>query len=674
LTKINYRPEIDGLRAIAVFAVIVYHAKIFLFGHQLFQGGFIGVDIFFVISGYLITTLILKELNETNSFSFKNFYERRARRILPALLFMMGISSVVGYYLLLPVAFIDFAKSNITAIFSVSNFYFYLEDIKYAATSELVKPLLHTWSLSVEEQFYFIFPVLLIILIKFFKKLLIKILIFIFIISLCFAEYYSRIDTYFNFYLLLSRGFELIIGSLLSYLELNKIGKSKYNPILNQIYPGIGIILIFCSFFFFNIDKIFHPGITTLMPVIGASLIIWFSKKEGLIVKILSNKILVFFGLISYSLYLWHYSVFAFYRNSPFVEINQYNRYILIIIILLISIFSYYFIEKPFRNKKIVSTKKLIISVLSSIITLLVFNLYILRTEGIKKTRLPNILNENLKFNGEIQRNNKGSEIEVILIGDSHAGALEYYLNEKLKEKKSSLLSFITHDFYLYVQGFNKVNRKTKIISQDDLNNNKKINVFLYQHKDSIIIFHQKWSRILTEKDDQDYETCCYFEPLGVFTSSLDERQKYLSAALRLSINNIIQQGHPLIIIYPVPEMGFNVPLIMQKKLFYFVKDKKVPILAINYEKYKKRNELIFQILDGIQGPNIYRVYPDKFFCNTIIAHKCVANNKDHLFYFDSNHLSVEGSKYVVNDIMKVIQQIEVNKKVKSSKNSISQN
>jgi hypothetical protein len=201
----------------------------------------------------------------------------------------------------------------------------------------------------------------------------------------------------------------------------------------------------------------------------------------------------------------------------------------------------------------------------------------------------------------------------------------------------------------------NEIKYKTSDFIYED----KKINDFLYQHKDSIIIFHQKWARVLTDRDDQDLETCCYFEPLGVFTSSLDERQKYLSAALKLSINNIVQKGHPLIIIYPVPEMGFNVPLIMQKKLFYFVKDKKVPILAIDYEKYKKRNELIFQILDGIQGPNIYRVYPDKFFCNTIIAHKCIANDKDHLFYFDSNHLSVEGSKYIVNDIIKAIQQIK---------------
>ena len=163
--KINYRPEIDGLRAIAVFSVITYHAR-----DTFLPGGFLGVDIFFVISGYLITSLILKELKLTNKFSFSNFYERRVRRIIPALLGMIILSTFISYITLLPDSFVDFSKSLISSIFSVSNFYFYYTGNLYGAESSLLKPLLHTWSLSVEEQYYILFPIVLLITYKFFRK------------------------------------------------------------------------------------------------------------------------------------------------------------------------------------------------------------------------------------------------------------------------------------------------------------------------------------------------------------------------------------------------------------------------------------------------------------------------------------------------------------------------
>ena len=152
--KINYRPEIDGLRAIAVFSVIIYHAR-----DSFLPGGFLGVDIFFVISGYLITSLILKELQLTNKFSFSHFYERRIRRIIPALLVVMILSTCISYTTLYLSSFVDFSKSLISSIFSVSNFYFHYEDSLYSEESSLFKPLLHTWSLSLEEQFYIFFPI-----------------------------------------------------------------------------------------------------------------------------------------------------------------------------------------------------------------------------------------------------------------------------------------------------------------------------------------------------------------------------------------------------------------------------------------------------------------------------------------------------------------------------------
>ena len=165
--KINYRPEIDGLRAVAVIAVIFYHAQINILGYQPFKGGFIGVDIFFVISGYLITSIILKELITTGTFSFLNFYQRRIRRIIPALLFVMLASLPFGWIYLLPSSFIDFSKSILYSIGFSSNFYFHYSGLEYGTIDGLFKPFLHTWSLSVEEQYYIIFPLTLILCFKY---------------------------------------------------------------------------------------------------------------------------------------------------------------------------------------------------------------------------------------------------------------------------------------------------------------------------------------------------------------------------------------------------------------------------------------------------------------------------------------------------------------------------
>ncbi len=248
--KLSYRPEIDGLRAIAVGAVILYHSKINFLNSEIFQGGFIGVDIFFVISGYLITSIILKELVTTGTFSFKYFYERRVRRLLPALLFVILCSLPFGYLILLPEPFIDFSKSIISSVFFISNIYFNFTGNIYGDEHTLLKPFLNTWSLSVEEQYYILFPIFLIFTIKFFKKYLLTLFCVGFLISISFSQYSSINHPGFNFYQIFSRGFELLLGSLLSYFELNKVKWDKSSRELNQLFPKLGILLIIFSIFF----------------------------------------------------------------------------------------------------------------------------------------------------------------------------------------------------------------------------------------------------------------------------------------------------------------------------------------------------------------------------------------------------------------------------------------
>ena len=383
--KLTYRPEIDGLRAIAVGTVSLYHSQITILGHQPFKGGFIGVDIFFVISGYLITSIILKELVTTGKFSFKYFYERRIRRILPVLLLVMLVSLPFAWIYLLPSSFIDFSKSILYSLGFSSNFYFHYSGQLYGAESGLLKPFLHTWSLSVEEQYYILFPIFLLIAFKYFKKYLIHILILGFVISLGLADWGSRNHPGFNFYVLPTRGWELLAGSILAYFEITLGHRSKHQT-LNLILPSVGLILIGHSILFFD-DKMFHPSFYTLSPIIGVCLIIWFSHKDELITKILSSKLFVGIGLISYSLYLWHYPIFAFDRITQFTQGSLITKLLLGIIILVLSIASYYFIERPFRNKK--NKFKVIFSVILITVSVLVIsNFNIIFKEGFKN-RVP---------------------------------------------------------------------------------------------------------------------------------------------------------------------------------------------------------------------------------------------------------------------------------------------
>ena len=228
----------------------------------------------------------------------------------------MLVSLPFAWMYLLPSDFIDFSKSILYSLGFSSNFYFLYSAQQYGTASGLLKPFLHTWSLSVEEQYYIIFPIVLLIVFKYFRQYLINILILGFIISLGLADWGSKNHPSLNFYVLPTRVWELLAGSILAYFETT-LGHRSKNKTLNLILPCIGLSLIGHSILFFN-DKMFHPSFYTLSPIIGVCLIIWFSHKDELITKILSTKLFVGIGLISYSLYLWHYPIFALSRILEF--------------------------------------------------------------------------------------------------------------------------------------------------------------------------------------------------------------------------------------------------------------------------------------------------------------------------------------------------------------------
>lgn len=670
MNKNNYFKEIDGLRAIAVFSVIFYHAEFIVFNTHLLSGGFLGVDIFFLISGYLITSIIVKKINTPNGFSFLDFYEKRVRRIIPGLLFVILCTLPFAYILMLPSQFIDFSKSIISSIFLISNFYFHYTHNLYGQEYTLIKPLLHTWTLSVEGQFYILFPILLVFIINFLKRYLILFLIIAVLVSILFSQYASVYHVSFNFYQIFSRMFEFLIGSLLSYFKYNsypraELGILKSYKISDTIFPKLGIFLIFFSFFLFDdIDKL--PSFYSLIPIFGVCLIIWFSHKDEIITKILSNKVLVFFGLISYSLYLFHFPIFAF---SRILEVfNNYYKFIFIFLTIIVSTFSYYYIEKPFRDKKIITSKKLIVLIIGLAIILVLLSYKVIKDHGII-SRLPKVFQKKLReSNVELYQNNNSQK--VVLIGDSHAEVLKYYLNEELKKNNLSLIRFSTQ---MYLKDFNYINKKTKKIEplyKNLIVDNNKIDEFLNNNSDLIVVFNQKWAlRVLgtffdSEEGYKEYKKeenkyYHYLEKINTKPLSAQERERYIVEGLKLQIKNIIDNGHKLILVYPIPEMGFDPYRLLYNHYIYknfFNKEQPLPlVLSSSYELYKRRNKLIFETLDSIQSSNIYRVYPHVYFCDKQIYGRCVANNEKDIFYYDNNHLSIQGSKFLVEDILRII-------------------
>ena len=363
MANIKYRPEIDGLRAIAVLAVVIYHAKFILNGKELLPGGYLGVDVFFVISGYLITLILLKQI-ANKTFSFKSFYKRRLRRIAPALLGTMLAVLPFAWYSMFPNAAYEYCASILSSLGMGSNFLFWREDSYWAAVSDL-KPFLHTWSLSIEEQFYIFFPILLIFINKkkILKNNLAKFLVFTFIFSLAFSQYASIHHVKTNFFLLPSRAWELLAGSLLAYLEIN-FGRNISSQLKSNVLVGIGLTLVVLPFFLFKKETP-HPSILTLIPILGSTLVVWYGSSIGYMTKIISHKVLVYIGLISYSLYLWHFPIFALYKINGF-EVSNLIMFVLICGSFFISILSYKWIEKPFRNPKIISDKAFYKSIVAS--------------------------------------------------------------------------------------------------------------------------------------------------------------------------------------------------------------------------------------------------------------------------------------------------------------------
>ena len=434
----KYRSEIDGLRGLSVLSVVLYHAKLNIFGYHLFKGGFLGVDIFFVITGFLITTLLLEEHQKTKTINILNFYERRIRRLVPNLLVIILVASVFSAYFLDPAKLIEYSESVFFSLFFLANVYFHYFGDFYGHHVNLLKPLLHLWSLGIEEQYYIFFPIVLLAIFRYFKNHLLKFLLTGFLLSLIFAFLASQGHSQFNFYMLPGRVWEILTGSICAYFIFKKKQNKIKSTLLGHNYLKISFLLIILSFIFFEVDSNIynHPSLITLIPVISAVLIIFISEKKenNFVINFLNSKPLVYLGLISYSLYLWHFVIFSTIRNSEYnllFEENLIFKILIIILSIILANFTYVNIEKTYRDKNKVNKKKLYKFIFALLFLIIAINInYKFNKIFEKKYEIDGVYLTQWKDTVAVRKyvsDNKKNEFEengkqnVLIVGNCHA-------------------------------------------------------------------------------------------------------------------------------------------------------------------------------------------------------------------------------------------------------------
>lgn len=636
----KYRAEIDGLRALAVLPVIFFHA-----GFEWFNGGYIGVDVFFVISGYLITTIIISEISEER-FSILNFYDRRARRILPALFFVLAICTPFAWLWLTPNDLKDFGQSLVAVSIFSSNILFWLESGYFDTASEL-KPLLHTWSLAVEEQYYILFPLFLIVMWRLGIKYILIFLFIAFLISLGFAQWTAFNSPSAGFYLLPARAWELLIGVFIAfYLKYKTHFKSHT---LNQVLSLLGLAMIIYSII--NFDKTTpFPSLYTLIPTIGTALLILCTVPNTFIYKIFTVKILVSVGLISYSAYLWHQPLLAFARHRTLEEVTDFMLIILCITSLVMAWFSWQFIEKPFRDKKnIITSSKVFVFSIFVILLFSFIGFSMHYKQGFKERVLfsdtllssfqrpsfENCYDRLFSHKAEEWGCNLGTEegdIDLILFGDSHSLSLKNLIHEKAKERDIKV-------FYVGVSGclpFLGIypKRNDQYVNNCNLLN-ERVYKFAKKNKVKGIIFVSRWSyytlgdynfngaQLISSKKDGPFSLQRSIE---TFSEAFNNTVKAYNS-IKIPIHIITQPPHQR----HEPESAY----------FWINKEiGSIENFSVKKSDFQKLNKIpINTFLNHSKKINLYNI--TDLFCDEIL---CPIGTKSESFYYDKDHLSSYGA------------------------------
>ena len=661
-----YRKEIDGLRAIAVLSVIFYHANF-----KLFSGGFVGVDIFFVISGYLITSLITIEMQE-GYFTLTNFYERRFRRILPALFFVILFCLPFVWLWFLPKDMWDFSKSVAAVSLFSSNIYFWQTSGYFEAASEL-KPLLHTWSLGIEEQYYLIFPILSLVIWRLRERWKLTVFSIIAITSLCLAQWGASHHKGVTFFLLPTRAWEFLVGTFIFFI-LTKDNKSKFNVAVSQFAAIVGTVLITYSIFAFD-SKTPFPSIYTIVPTFGAALLIVFATEQTFVGKLLASKPLVGIGLISYSAYLWHWPLFVFARQRSLEEPSKLLIGLLTFATFILAYLSWKYIERPFRDKK--NFNRRTVFVLSALVTCCFFVLGAVGhlEEGFRNRFTPEVLALN---DGSSDKNPRQSEcltggnafmmpgkscsigndnnIIGALIGDSHADTISQPLSKALLAINLGMKQMT----YAGCAPSTTFFRAGEFRCQEY---NVQVREILNDSKYRYVIVMARWTAYLEgagfDNGEGGIESDGYlWVDGGVNHMDLGRgpsvRKSAVVESFKKGIYDLLKSGKRVLLVYPVPEVGWNVPTYASKKLLY-LNDSSV---TTSYEKFLERNATAIEVLNSLgMHKNLVRIQPEKVLCNTSVQGRCLAVSNGISLYYDDDHLSNVGAELLINDIIKNIRQ-----------------
>ncbi len=631
IERINFRNDINSLRAVAVVGVVLYHLDIRYFG-----GGYLGVDIFFVISGYLISNIIFSDLNQ-DKFSLKSFYIRRVRRILPAVLSTVVITIPFAYFLLLPRPTIEYLNSIIYTLFFLSNVYFSKLDFYNSEPADLM-PFLHTWSLGIEEQFYLIFPIMSLILYKFFKDKIIIFFILIFTISL----YINVGSSFVKFYLLHFRAWQLVAGVILCIVSQNL--RIKY-------IDFIGFLIIFYCYFKFDDEYILEIE-PRILITLGTALIIFSNNKNSLIERFSKNKIIYNLGLTSFSLYLLHQPIFAFgriYSNKQTLLLGNiknpnyfseliFQKYLpyYVLLLFVITNLNYKYVEKKFLNK---STKAN--TLLLPLILILAIAAIGLSNDGYKfrysdqsedilqyqdnRTNSLSLQGESCWERKKIERIcefDRNSNNSVYNFGDSHAGVLSLFLSTSNDLKQYNY--FDITGCIKYIENMN-ASKECEERGYDLLS----FNSYLKNINNSTVIYFINTELEIKKHGEVEFRK--YFET---------------------TVDIFLQNNNKLILIYPVPQHPFSIPEQFIQKELDFYDNVSMPV---EYFTESKEIKLTYQIYDSLNSENIYKVYPKEIFCDSFISLECVGAFDGSIFYYDTEHLTKTGAKLVGDQIVEII-------------------
>ncbi|MFS8144655.1 acyltransferase [Rhizobium sp. R635] len=642
-----YRREVDGLRAAAVMPVILFHA-----GCSLFSGGFIGVDVFFVISGFLITSIILEEMRD-GTFSLAAFYERRARRILPALFLVILCCLPFAWLWVMPEEFRAFSDSLIATSLSGANFLFWFKSGYFAPEAGEV-PLLHIWSLAVEEQYYMVFPLLVMFMWKRKRNWLFALLVAIALASLAYSEWASRAFPSANFYFLPSRAWEFLAGSLCSFMQLK--GQERGSDPLSLL--GFGMIA-FSVFYFDETSPI--PSTLALVPVVGAMLVLLFARQGTWVAALLSTRAFIMIGKISYSAYLWHQPLFAFARIRSIDPPRLAVMGALACVALVLGYLSWRFVEQPFRRSRhrLLPTRRgLTVSASVMLAALFAFGLYGHDTRGIP-WRLPEPIKDFIA-DSEWSKTcliesgsdwdampikdcifNSGHARTYAILGDSLASALTPALAKRLDGMDIGLEQ-ITHSFCAPVADVSMASLQARECGAF----NAAAIDYLVKSKVKTVVLAASWQVFFAQSR-------YVFKDEEVATPDVGQK---LKDAFDKTVGDLTSAGIRVVIVYPHPrgdtEIAAKVAKLMHKGM-------PAPTITIAQDEFIEQSLPSYAYLDGPKDKHVLRVDPAKIFCG-IETGRCDLAREGKALIFDKVHFTPAGAEAVADEILVALKRDDV--------------